>query len=225
MIQIDGAFDGSVAQRIVAVNSNTRKNTERIEELNRVFADSFEKTHAIGVWRRTMSIAIPLIVATIGLHIHPGVGLTAADWRAVFFLAIVLYIVSGSVAWSFWRKDIAGSDVARNVKDLLLEHNEILDIVYRVEKLSAKAHDLANGLPPGDDFDLSPKDDVLLATRAGNYNTLLAISSMRMLRYRASCEDGRSDGDLIESTIAGSTINLADLLRSKPWLGKYYRSV
>lgn len=225
MIEIKGAFNGSVAQRIIALNSNALKNVERIEELNRVFVDAIEKAHAIGVWRKTMSIAVPLIVGTIGLHVHPSVGLTGADWRVMLFIGIILYVVSGSVAWSFWKKDIAAADASHTVKELLLEHNEIIDIIYRVEKLSAKAHDLDNGLPPGDDFDLSPKDDLHLTRRTGYYNTLLMISSLRLRCYRAIADDRRSDCDLLESTIMSSASNLAELLKSKPWLGKYYRSV
>lgn len=225
MIQIDGAFNGSVAQRIVALNSNTRKNIERIEELNRTYADSIAKTHAIGVWRRTMSIAIPVIIATIGLHVHPGVGLTAADWRVMILIGIFLYIVSGSIVWSFWKKDIATSDVSKTLKELLLTQNEIIETVYRVEKMSEKAHDLDAGLPVGDDFELSPQYDLRLQSRTSSYNTLLTISSLQMLRYKAGCDEARSDSALIEKTITGSVYNLADLLTSKPWLGKYYRSV
>lgn len=225
-MDIDGAFDKSIAQRIRALNSNIRKNRERVAELHQTFADSIEKAHLIGVWRFTLSLAIPVIIATIGLHTHPGHGFEPADWRRLIYAAVVFYFVGGIGTRLRWSRDISGSDASYVVKELLIKHCEILDVVHRVDDLSGKASDLDNGLVVDDRVDVSPADDLSLKRLVGSYDTLLFVAVIKTLTYKdCSAKDCSADempgAWLLDDSIESSRRYLIELLRSRPWLNKY----
>ncbi len=220
-MDIDGAFDKSIAQRILALNSNIRKNRERVAELHQTFADSIANARLIGVWRFTLSLAIPVIIATIGLHTHPGHGFEPADWRRLIYAAVVFYFVGGIGTRLRWRRDISGSDASYVVKELLIKHCEILDVVYRVDDLSGKASDLDNGLVVDDRVDVSPADDQSLKRLVGSYDTLLFVASIKTLTYKDCSADEMPGARLLDDSIESSRRYLNELLRSRPWLNKY----
>lgn len=226
MMEIAGAFNGSIAERILALNSNARKNRERIEELKRVFADSNEKAGVIRAWHWALSIAIPLIIATIGLQVHPGVGPTLSDWRWLCVTGLGLFLSGGFVIWIAWGKDLAASNVSYAVNQLLLTHNAIIDVVYRVEKLSEKLHDLNAGLPvlePDEGINLEPKADILLQQLLGNYCIAVAVLYAHLKQYGIYSDEYRVGASLVDETLCSSTKNMTQLLASRPWLDKYYR--
>jgi len=222
-MEIEGSYDGSDAQRIVAINSNKRKNRERFELLHEVFTDSIEIDHAIGVWCRTLAIAIPLVMATIGIRTQAIAHLSMDLWLKLVCAGMVVHMVSGMLASCAWGKHMHGNKLAYRAKELLLAHNEIIDAVYSLEKLSDRVDQLEAN-PVMAVITVDPHNNLRLKRLIDIYDMHLFATSTR-LRWFGMASGDKEREFLVDDTINSSKTYLIQLLRSRPWLNQYIQLV
>ncbi|MBX9878027.1 MAG: hypothetical protein K2Y22_06165 [Candidatus Obscuribacterales bacterium] len=222
-MEIRGAYDGSEADRALAITSNIRINKERIEDLDKAFGESISKHGAIKVWRFVLIVSIPVILATWGLHAHPEVGMTAAAWREMLLRALIVWLVSGAIVNTHFGKDIVGDKLVSKAKDLLHTHNEIIDIVYRLEDISRIVDSLdANRIETA--VVVRPEDDFCMRAAVVRFDAWCVQTSERLYVYRLTSEDS-AEARLVEDSLDSSREYLIQLLRSRLWLNKYIQLI
>lgn len=222
-MEIRGAYDGSDADRLLAITSNIRLNKERIEDLEKVFEESIGKHWAIKVWRFVLIVSIPVVLATWGLHAHPEIGMTAAAWRELLLRAFIVWVFSGMIVNSRFGKEIVGDKLVSKTKDLLLTHNEIIDIVYRMEDISR----IIDSIEPGSvktEFVVGPEEDFYIRSTVVRFDAWCVQASELLYVYRQTAEDS-DEAQLIEDSIDSSRKYLIQLLRSTPSLNRYIQLV
>lgn len=205
-MEIQGAYEGSKEQRALAMKNDVLKNSESAGKINEAFQESIDIAHAVSVWSWVLTIAVPVSLATMKIWSNPGMDFGAVDWLHIALRAIIVNWIFNYIALFAWGDHVYGNTLAYKTKQLLLVHNDIIEIVSRLEKENPNIQSARL------------EDGAMLRMSVANYMRNLS-DAVGLLWIQGAGNEERAS--LADRTISNSVTCLTQLFASKYWLKPY----